>query len=351
MRRRSSRSKFANVDSADADGSALHFVESQQQTGNRGLARAGVAHHGDGLAGLDAEADVAQHPVLVFVGEPDVVELHGGGRSRKGRGLGGRLDLHGRVEQLENALGRGHGGLHDVVLFAQILNGAEESHAILEESHQHADLDSAAADAESAVGQQQRQRQHAQKLHHRIKPAVGDDGVLVGFHVVAIDLLEFGAAAGFAIEELQHGDAADVLLQIGVDAGDGDANPAVAFLHGTPELHGDQHHQRHHGQQEAGHAGAQFEHRDDDEAQHQQVAQDHQQAGGKQFVERVHVGGDAGDQAAHRIVIVEGKVQALQARHHFAPQVEHGFLSDPLHDVLLAEVAKHAEDHHQQVEK
>ena len=97
--------------------------------------------------------------------------------------------------------------------------------------------------------------------------------------------------------------------------------------------------------------GAQFQHRDDDEAQHQQVAQDHQQAGREQLVEGVHVGGDTGDQAAHRVVIVEGKIQALQPRHHFAPQVEHGFLSHPLHDVLLAEVAKHAEDDDQQVEK
>ncbi len=157
------------------------------------------------------------------------------------------------------------------------------------------------------------------------------------------------AAARFAIEELQHGDAADVLLQIGIDARDGDANAAIALLHRAPELHGHQHHQRHHRQQERGHARAQFEHRHDDEAQHQQVAQDHEQAGGEQLVQRVHVGGDARDQAAHGIVIVEGEVQSLQVRHHFAPQVEHGFLSHPLHDELLAEIAKHAEDHDQQV--
>ena len=75
--------EIANIDSADADAAALHFIEAQQQAGERGLARAGVAHHRDGLAGLDAEADVAQHPVFVFVGEPDVVEFDGGGRLRK----------------------------------------------------------------------------------------------------------------------------------------------------------------------------------------------------------------------------------------------------------------------------
>ncbi len=341
--------EIADVDAADANRAALHFVESQQQAGEGGFPRAGVAHHGNGLARFDAEADVVQDPIFAVVGEPHVVEFHGCGRLRKGHGLSGRLDLNRGVQQLEHALGRGHGRLHDVVLFAQILDGAEKSHAVLEEGHHHADLESAAAHAESAVSQQQRQSQHSEKLGDGIEPAVGDDGVLVSFHVIAIDLLEFGAAARLAIEELQDGDAADMLLQIRIDAGDGHANPPIALLHGAPELHGHQHHQRHHRQQERGHARTQFEHRYDDEAQHQQVAQDHQQAGGEQLVKRVHVGGDARDQAAHRIVIVEGKVQSLQARHHFAPQVEHGFLPHPLHDELLAEVAEHAEDYDQQV--
>ncbi len=65
---------------ANADDAALHFVEAQQQTGNGGFASAGVADHRDGFAGLDAEADVAQHPVLIFIGEPDVVEFDGGDR-------------------------------------------------------------------------------------------------------------------------------------------------------------------------------------------------------------------------------------------------------------------------------
>ena len=145
------------------------------------------------------------------------------------RGWAGDWIAHRRVQQLEDALGGGHGRLHDVVLFAQILNGAEESHAVLEEGHHHADLDGAAAHAESAVGQQQRQSQHAEKFGDGIKPAVGDDGVLVGVHVIAIDLLEFGAAARFAIEELQHGDAADVFLQIRIDARDGDRECGDSF--------------------------------------------------------------------------------------------------------------------------
>ena len=43
--------------------------------------------------------------------------------------------------------------------------------------------------------------------------------------------------------------------------------------------------------------------------QHQHVAQNGDQAGGEQIVEHVHVGGDAGNQTAHRIAIVEGQVE------------------------------------------
>src|SRR5580704_1870044 len=108
--------EIANVDSADADGSALHFVESQEKARNSGFARAGMADYCNGLAGLNAEADVAQDPIIVLVREPDVVEFHGHGQLWKRRRLCGGLDEHRRIEQLEDALGRGHGSLHDVVL-------------------------------------------------------------------------------------------------------------------------------------------------------------------------------------------------------------------------------------------
>ena len=44
------RVEIAHVDAADPDAAPLHVVEAQQQADERGLAGAGVAHHGDGLA-------------------------------------------------------------------------------------------------------------------------------------------------------------------------------------------------------------------------------------------------------------------------------------------------------------
>ena len=65
---------------------------------------------------------------------------------------------------------------------------------------------------------------------------------------------------------------------------------------------------------------------------------------------RVHVGGEARDQAAHRIAVVEGEIELLQVIHQLAAQVEHGLLSDPLHEVLFAEVAHQRTGDGQQIE-
>ena len=53
-----------------------------------------------------------------LVGEPDVAELDAAG-ARAGQGIGGCGDFGGCVEQLEDALAGGHGGLQDVVFVAK----------------------------------------------------------------------------------------------------------------------------------------------------------------------------------------------------------------------------------------
>ena len=77
-RRRSSReSSRSSTDPSvpPPDASALNVVETQQQAGQRRFAGAGVPYHGDRLTRLDAETHVAQHPILVLIGKPYVIEL------------------------------------------------------------------------------------------------------------------------------------------------------------------------------------------------------------------------------------------------------------------------------------
>ncbi len=175
--------------------------------------------------------------------------------------------------------------------------------------------------------------------------------VLERFHVVAIDGGEFVAAAGFAIEKLQHGHSVHVLLQVRIDARDRHADSAITLLDGSPEHGGDQHHDGQHGEQQPGHAGAHAQHHDDDEAQHQNVAQNGHQSGGPQFVQRIDVGGDAGDQAAHRIAVVIGDVERLQVLHQFAPQIEHGELAGALHQIRFDELADEADQQRGEIER
>src|SRR5450755_4307799 len=148
--------EVVDVDAANSNGSALNVVEAEQQVCQGGLAGSGVSDHGDGLAGGNAETDIAQNPVLADVREPDVVELDGDGSWRKGLRAGRRDDAGLGVEQFENTLGGGHGSLEDIVFFAEVLDGPEEAQSILKKRDQHAEGQGALPDAEAAVGKQQR---------------------------------------------------------------------------------------------------------------------------------------------------------------------------------------------------
>ena len=262
---------------------------------------------------------------------------------RQDRGLG--------VEQFEDALGGRHGALQDVVFLAEVLNRPEESQAVLQERHQNPQRQPAAFDAQAAISQHGRERQHRNELDHRIEPAVRRDGVLIRVHMLAVDAVEFPRAAPLAIEKLQHHDSGDVLLQVGVDLGDGHADAPVALRHAAPENQRGADYERHGGHQDAGEQGAQPVHDGDDETEHQKVAQDGDEAGGEQIVEHVDVGGDAGDQAAHGVAVVEGQVETLQVFHELLAQVEHGELAGPLHQDGLGEFGDEGAGQHDEIEQ
>ena len=64
--------EVADVDAVDRDPAAGDVVEPRHQGGQDGLAGAGRADQGDGLAGRDVEVDVAQHRLVGLVGEREV---------------------------------------------------------------------------------------------------------------------------------------------------------------------------------------------------------------------------------------------------------------------------------------
>ena len=82
----------ADVLPVDADRSALHVVEAQQQVDQRGLARAAAADESDALAGLHGEVEVVQDACSRIL-RPAVAEAHGletdfAARHFQGNGVG-----------------------------------------------------------------------------------------------------------------------------------------------------------------------------------------------------------------------------------------------------------------------
>src|SRR4029077_10328468 len=72
---------FADVDAVEEDLAALNVVEAWEERDESGLSGASVADDGEGLAGLDAEGDITEDPI-VFAGigngaiaEPNIAEF------------------------------------------------------------------------------------------------------------------------------------------------------------------------------------------------------------------------------------------------------------------------------------
>ncbi len=66
-------------------------------------------------------------------------------------------------------------------------------------------------------------------FHHRVIDGVCHDRVFVGVHVDSVDFGELLVRALLPIEKLQHHHAADMLLQVRIDARDGNTNTAVGI--------------------------------------------------------------------------------------------------------------------------
>ncbi len=89
------------------------------------------------------------------------------------------------------------------------------------------------------------------------------------------------------------------------------------------------------GEREQGERPAHPQHDDDDEGEDEDVFEDGEDAGGEHLVERVDVGGDAGDEAADGVAVEEGDVHALDVAEDLAAEIEHDLLAGPLHEVGL----------------
>ncbi len=104
------------------------------------------------------------------------------------------------------------------------------------------------------------------------------------------------------------------------------------------------------GEGEQGEGPAHGKHDGDDVGEGKNVFKDGEDAGGEHFVERVDVGGDAGNETTDGIAIEKGDVHALEVAEDFGAEIEHDLLAGPLHEVGLDEFEQKAEDEGTEVE-
>ena len=177
----------------------------------------------------------------------------------------------------------------------------------------------------------------------RVVDGVRQDGVFVGFAMAVVDFGEFVVGAALAIEELEHRHATDVFLQVRVNPGDSGADAAVGISHLDAENLRGVGDERKHSKGDERQLPIHCRHNENNSDQHKDVFENRNNARGEHLVEGVDVGGDARDQAADRILVVEADVHVLQVAEDLAAKVEHDFLSDPLHEIGLGELQNKAE--------
>src|SRR5579871_183436 len=284
------------------------------------------------------------------IGEPYVIKLNPArafSLLRQSR----RSDFNRSIQQFKNALAGCHGALKNVVLVAQVLDRAEETLRVLHERSEHADGDSAAEDAESAKINHHGNGHAGKDFHHRIVERVSHDGVFIRVHVLGVDAVKAAVGAPFTIEKLQHHHAGDVLLQIGVDAGDGGANAAVRVAHGLAENHRRPEDERQHGKGYEREPPVHPQHDDHDSGEHEDIFKDRHHAGGKHFIQRVHICSDARYKAANRIPVIEPDVHVLQVAEDLAAEIKHDFLPSPQHEIGLRVFQAKADQQQREVGK
>src|SRR5438309_2088693 len=78
------------------------------------------------------------------------------------------------IEETEDPLRGGHGGLHDRVLGAEVTDRQEEPIRVLDERDQHAEAHGAGDDLAAAVPEEHRESDRAQRLDRRVEGGLVD---------------------------------------------------------------------------------------------------------------------------------------------------------------------------------
>lgn len=150
-----------------------------------------------------------------------------------------------------------------------------------------------------------------------------------------VDRRERRMVPGLASEQLDGGHAAQVLVEERVQLGELGPHLAEHGAHPHAEDERDHQDERQHREGHREQFDIELRHRDDDADEHEQVAEQGDDAGGEELVEHVHVVRHPRHEPPDRIAVEERDGQALQVAEQVGPQVPHDGLSDALHELRL----------------
>jgi hypothetical protein len=329
---------FAQVMAVEADAAFTHIIETRQQVDQRGLARAGRTDDGDLGAGRDVQADVLQHGLLRRIAEVHMAHDNVSARILQAESVRPVRRLRGFVQNLEDPLGAGDGGLEVVVDVGDFHKRPCELARVQQETGDQTDVTDAAVHEQDAA--QYRNGQIAEivddihQRHQIARPGQGADGHLAEGVVL---LPEFLFHLRFASEGLDDGKAGDAFLHLAVQ-------DAQVFLLGGEEparMPGDDRGQKinenHAGQGDQRQQRAQAQHHDKDAEDGKAVGQQQRQRIGDGRADVVDVIGQPAHQFAVLAAVEEHQRQGLDlVKQRLADAGDHA-LADGRHQILLQE--------------
>ena len=127
--------------------------------------------------------------------------------------------------------------MQNIVFFAEVLNRTKEALRILNESYNDAQRHSALKHLAAAEPDHRGNGDGGQHFNDGIIDGMRHNGIFVCVHVLRVNIFKLLVGALLPIEQLQHYHPRDVLLQMSVDARNGQTDPAIRITNFFAEDH------------------------------------------------------------------------------------------------------------------
>ena len=240
-----------------------------------------------------------------------------------------------RVQEAVDALGRGHRGLHDVVLLRELEDRPEELLHELPEGEERPHRELPLEDQVAAGGEQSGAGRRPREVDGRLEGAHGPDRALVGAVEVRVEVVERAERGRLSGEELDHRHAGERLVEVGVHAGKTDADRPEGLAHDPAEVRGQPDDHRERQERHEREPPVEDEHGGRDPDDHEDVAEYRDDPAAHHLGERVDIVRDPRHEPPDRIPVEEGERQELQVAEQLEAQVVHRALADHRRDEAL----------------